>query len=616
MSVISPMPAASDGLPRAGEGRAIFRGMALVALLGLAACPVLAASSLLECNRMQCARACRDGAQSELQACLQSCKTASVQCHRTKREHDQDMRRQRIAQKNADGLAARIPPRFAPRYDDMLDNRPLEQQRSAALEGSSADELKLGAKGQERSWPVLLCRYAGAGSHQVRLWADTRPLISGLPPDLPAPNARGLLEQAKQQQMLDVAVDACPQTWGEVVELALGPKVWQQAAAKIRAAEQAAAAETSRAQAMAQASTNYDELLQAGLAECAAKAAAARPSCNAEVAVAVFEKLRGPAGLEYHAAIKERVWPHVGPVLEQALSTAPKAPGAGASAAQWRAFDHWDRQHGQRAATLLLRLYAVAQAAVHPDDPDTRSAADYVLPLSQGWNNLLDIYLAAARAGVLLEPGWAAATQAEMLRQSPRRAATPAAAARSPQVQWRTSRVVYLTPGAYVAHEIGAAAGQAAGDILRARQLLEAGISSIEDSVDAGRKAYWTCYERRCKDGGESGRALADALLARDRYVIATELGRLQVSNLYGEKGGKGMLALFGMRALRTGVAHSCGELLDRSLNAGRKALGSGRLGVDLDALVDGALASEAYGTYATCRDSLEFISRPMADVR
>lgn len=114
--------------------------------------------------------------------------------------------------------------------------RPIPLQVLRPGTGYGARPIEVALPGLESKPATLKCEYrlndtsrsrTTLNIHRwVKFWHGQRPFVAGLPPDQPGGQGASVRQALAELLIADVAVDRCPDTWGEALPLAMGDDVW------------------------------------------------------------------------------------------------------------------------------------------------------------------------------------------------------------------------------------------------------------------------------------------------------------------------------------------------------------------------------------------------------
>jgi hypothetical protein len=114
--------------------------------------------------------------------------------------------------------------------------RPIPLQVLRPGTGYGARPIEVALPGLESKPATLKCEYSLRDTSRsrttlnihrwVKFWYGQRPFVAGLPPDQPGGQGASVKEALAELLIADVAVDRCPDTWGETLSLAMGDDVW------------------------------------------------------------------------------------------------------------------------------------------------------------------------------------------------------------------------------------------------------------------------------------------------------------------------------------------------------------------------------------------------------
>lgn len=180
-------------------------------------------------QRAACERDCRPLAGTERQECKYNCAMAATDCVEALRS-DRPQPASAAAgapRYGADPWPYLISANETQAWRYVMSNE--DEPRAAPLVQSRV-ERKTVYPAELRQRKVLTCHY-GAGDNQRHLafWHPERPAL----PDrnkLGEVRARAVDQELGIKKIADVAVDACPATWGAALEAGFGPQVWQKIA--------------------------------------------------------------------------------------------------------------------------------------------------------------------------------------------------------------------------------------------------------------------------------------------------------------------------------------------------------------------------------------------------
>ncbi len=453
------------------------------------------------------------------------------------------------------------------------------------------------------SAPSLQCSYRSPGGagvvHRLSFWENSRPdpkRISGIfPIDL------------------DLAVAACPATWGEAVTLGWGPGAWAVATAEAGAEAVQREAYAARVQARSQEtpeSRTRDWIAQAAALpkSSAADDLALARQIEAEIAgmEARFDSLNSRPfndSLVQPGGLFERI-NRLGQIAyEKARALNPAPTGR-------PAFDAWDERLGGPAVSAVWRLQKIAyyrqyrrvrMAEVRGDAGASEMASWANVDFNPVWTGqtlLLGVFARHLDGRSHIDPAFQQKIAKDLERTRP--SGDPGRAyyyhVVVPKPTWM------LTPSEQAAHggkTTGnlSAAATGVGDLIRL-------IEKIDADVRESRGAFWKCYAARCNRAGDAFYAYSYAMWAKDNFYFARPAVQHAIVN-------RGM-SFLGDGSIDGGPVSHCAAQAN-SLSgalAGAMAKSQGDPARSATAVV-AEMKGPVYAQWQACRDRMEYILRP-----
>ncbi|WP_250194753.1 hypothetical protein [Aquincola tertiaricarbonis] len=456
---------------------------------------------------------------------------------------------------------------------------------------------------EKLSAPSLNCVYGkpgGGGGYRVSFWADSRPDLSRFSGIFPV--------------NVDMAMSACPGTWGEAVTVGWGAGAWDAAAgqavadAKERNAygaeverrmketpESRRAAFIAAAQSKPRSSDDEDFALAQSIDR---EIAAMEAGIDGLHSRPFNDKLVNPGGL----------FDRINRLAQSAYTKAQSLkPGPAGRAA----FDAWDERIGGPVMSGVARLEKIVYYRQNRRVRLNEVTADAGAQEMASWGNvdfnpvwtgralLLEVFTRHLEGQPLIDPTFQRriAKDLERLRPSgdPGRAYyyhVPA----EPRPAWM------MTPdeeesqgGKIVANLFAAAVG--VGDLIRL-------IDKVDADIRESRSAFWQCYRVRCQQPGQAFYAYSYAMWAKDNFYFAKPAASAAIVN-------RGM-SFLGEGAIDGGPVPMCapqanalsGALASAAAQNANDPVGSARRIV---AVMKGPI----YAGWQACRDRMEYIHRP-----
>ncbi len=454
------------------------------------------------------------------------------------------------------------------------------------------------------SAPALNCIYRkpGGGGRPYRLsfWEGKRPDLSRMSGIFPVD--------------LDLAVTACPPTWGEAVTLGWGNGAWEAAATVAMADAEERSAEAERDEARAKETPQSRARDWIARAESLPKSSAADDlalarQIDAEIAGLESridelnsrpfnDRLVNPGGLF------ERI-NRLGQIAYMKSRTLSSAPAGRA------AFDAWDERLGGPAVSAVARLEKIVYYRQNRrvrleelrDDAGAREMASWgnvdFNPVWSGQTILLEVFARHLNGRPLIDPAFQRKIAKDLERTRP--SGDPGRAyyyhvPAEPKPAWM------MTPGEneaqggkIVANLFAAAAG--VGDLIRL-------IDKLDADTRESRVAFWTCYAARCNRAGETFYAYSYAMWAKDNFYFARPAVAPPMVN-------RGMSFLGDGSIDRGPVSHCAPEA---NALSGALAVAVNKSQGDPVQSARGVVAvmkGPVYASWQGCRDRMEYILRP-----
>lgn len=590
---------------------------------------------------------------SEQNACIQACRglerAAARECHGdcadTMRACTREARAARAPNRTAreTPVAEDAPPRYTVDLKPLLKASEGDEPRALPLDPRASGVQPLDSLrrrlGLRAEIPHLHCQYdgmLGRGPRHLSFWHQQRQPLPVIPTDPVAAQRNAIARELDSLAVVDRALEACPATWGEALETAFGPQVWDQVAANKTAYDaQVAAAQAAHAAQLAERQRKWDEgvlratqrckdehaqrgkQLPAGVAPALLADAERDLACAVHAEIQVMEANIGGDGGKFVQVVRERIADRLTRLVAAAHAAKPALKSA-----TWKDFDRWERGVGGEAMLAMdgvtgwwNRVITREMATGNEDAGIYRvNNPAATLGLIEPHRKLFAAHDELVSKVGMLEPAWLQRATKGLntirLEQDAAAEAARGAPAPVPLPTTTVRRTVYLTPGQYVAAQIGASAGQAAGYALRAYAQAMEDRARLEDDVHSSRAAFWRCYAQRCDDRGRSYADYLDALLRKDIALVGPEIARAGLQSRGWGKILAGGRALAGVGEIDGGAHPECESLLSRATGpAVRAAIKSPQ--VDDNALIVQVLNSDTYAEYQLCRDQMEFLRRP-----
>jgi hypothetical protein len=457
---------------------------------------------------------------------------------------------------------------------------------------------------QERiTAPVLTCVYLrreNHGKYQLEVWDGSRPnMVQGVYP-----------------VNVDVAVSACPATWGEAVTLGWGSGAWAQAVAEQKEFEAknnayAASVEakmsrgTPQAQAAAwqasaasMAAANDAELLAlAGKID--ADINSLESSLDALNSRPFNDKLVGSNGLF------ERINRLAKAAYAKSSSLKPGPAGR-------QRFDEWDERLGGPALTAIHRLQKIVyyrqnrrvrlSEAIGGDAGKSEMNSWSYVDFSPVWpaqTSLMEVFSRHLDNRPLIDPAFLRALTKDLERTRP--SGDPGRpfyyhVPADPKPTWLMTPAEEEAQGSNIASSLGGAASSL-GDMVRL-------IEKIDADIRNSRVAFWKCYASRCKQPGKTFYAYSFAMRNKDEFYFF-------MPALLGAQLSRGM-SFLGDGGIDGGPIDNCAaagnEVKGELATMVRQSPGNPLQAVSA---IKTVIKGPTYLAWQACRDRMEYILRP-----
>lgn len=607
------------------------------ALACVAVAPAWAADNDCRAEQSACIQPCRGLERTAARECYGVCAAAMRACTREARAARSPNRTDRETP-----VAEDAPPRYTVDLKQLLKPSEGDEPRVMPLDARASGVKSLDSLrrwlGLRADIPHLYCQYGGMSGHGPRhlnFWHQQRQPLP-VPADPVAAQRNAIARELGSLAVVDRALDACPPTWGEALETAFGPQVWDQVAANKSAYDAKLVADKANHEAqVAERQRKWDDGVlraaqrckderahrakqqPAGVAPALLADAERDLACAIHAEVQVMEANIGGDGGKFVEVVRERIADRLTRLVAAAHAAKPAVKSA-----TWKDFDRWERGVGGEAMLAMdgvtgwwNRVITREMATGNADAGIYRvNNPAATLGLIEPHRKLYAAHDELVNKLGMLEPVWSqrATTGLNTIRLEQETASEVARGAATP-VPLPTNtmrRTVYLTPGQYVAAQIGADAGQAVGYVLRAYAEAMDARARLEADVRSSRTTFWRCYAQRCDDRGRSYADYLDALLRKDIALVGPEIARAGLERRGWGKVLAGGRALVGVGEIDGGAHPECENLLSRATEPASRAAIKSPL-VDDNALIVQVLNSDAYTEYQICRDQMEFLRRP-----
>jgi len=461
--------------------------------------------------------------------------------------------------------------------------------------------------------PTLFCVYSKPGNRDhyrsVTFWESVKP-------DLRAAEAeRNRMDVITSEVTTDVAVPACPATYGAAVVAGWGPNGWDEAQAESRAKN------AKWDDAMAKGKDDEKRKRQAKNEAWQTTAVSTAVSTDAEdLALArqidadirqmesqldalnsrpFNDKLVGAGGLfERIDRLAQIAW-----TKSRALNPAPAGRAR---------FDDWDARLGGPALTAIARLEKIVHyrqnrrvrmnEVMGGDAGASEMKSWSFVNFSPVWpaqSSLLSVFAQHLDGRPLIDPAFQQRVAKDLERTRPSGDPgrpfyyqVPAA----PKPTWLMTPEEEEAQGSKItANLFGAITG--VSDLIR---LIEKADADVRES----RVAFWKCYANRCKQAGDAFYAYSHALWTKDNFYFAWPSVRAPLLS-------QGM-SFLGDGSIDGGPISQCmaqGNALAGALATTVKA--SGGNPIESARGVVATMKGPTYLTWQGCRDRMEYILRP-----
>lgn len=451
--------------------------------------------------------------------------------------------------------------------------------------------------------------------HQLTFWFGDRPEL--------APGTVARLNGGLDISF-DVAVNRCPDTYGDAIRAGLGPNAWdivkgmsqgniQQHAAerdaqKLRAEEQA----RREAAAAAQAERAW---LEAALKAGALPADQERALLKDVLAqIGVFESQRQNLFVRPFA---DAVQGDLGRKLDRLAQSAVARvhPIDAKTPAGRQQFDRWDREIGGPVLLAARRLdlfvhdqvnrrYTLAEIQNERESSFRRNMWSQV-DLANVWkaqSRLLGIFDTKLTGTHTVSPAFLKRAADQLAKDRP--TGDPGRALyiyqppeRKPGWAMSPSEQASQLPFEGAANAVAELLGQV-GNLLRA-------IDKVDADINDSRRRFWACHDQSCPDAGKALYAYSHAQLAKDYFYFVRPFAMTAVM-------APGM-GVAGADNIDGGLIPACGSqrsALQAELDAAAKLAQAGQ-SAQATKTVAGVMSGPAYLAWQSCRDRFEYFLRP-----
>lgn len=454
--------------------------------------------------------------------------------------------------------------------------------------------------------PVMSCVYSKGekrSSYQLEFWDGTKPTSEvrwgGYPVEV------------------DVALAACPATWGEAVALGWGPEAWAKAvaeqqvfeagnaayaatvAAKMNRGtpEKQAAAWQVRATSM-QATKDAD--LFALASQIDADIDSLESSLDALNSRPFNDKLVGADGLF------ERI--NRLAMAAYAKSSTLKPDPAGRAR-----FDEWDERLGGPALTAVNRLQKIVyyrqnrrvrlSEALGGDAGQSEMRSWGNVDFSPMWpakSSLLEVYSRHLDGRPLIDPAFLRALTKDLERTRP--SGDPGRpfyyhVPAEPKPTWLMTPTEEEAQGSNIVGNLAGAANSV-GDMVRL-------IEKVDADIRNSREAFWKCYASRCKQPGKTFYAYSFAMRNKDEFYFFLPALLTDPQLARG-------LSFLGNGSIDGGPISNCEapriELESELATGVRRSAGNP---VQSARAIQAVMKGQTYLAWQACRDRMEYILRP-----
>lgn len=459
--------------------------------------------------------------------------------------------------------------------------------------------------------PTLSCVYRQPGNRDemrmVTLWRGSRPDLSQAT-DLDGING------VKRSLTADIAVAACPPSWGAAMSLIWGPNALSDLQAlhkrrEQREAEREAAwvaQETGKAQSQAQA-WQAEAAAQAPTTAAADLALAQQVQRDLDRLEANIDELNSrPFDTMLRGETGDRI-------LRLAQIAHLKSKGLSANGAGRAAFDAWDNKLGGPALTAIVRIEKIIHARMNRRVRLSEiSSGDAGQREMESWGNvdlsrfypakttLLDFISQQLDGKQLVDANFLKKIASDLERERP--SGDPGLpyyryvpAERKPA--WMMSPA---EQEAQQGSRVAEGAINFVGEVGNMIRLIE----KMNADVRIARQAFWKCYATRCKDAGKAFYAYSQALSNKDQWVIFRPL---VIPGLLAPG-----MAMLGDANVDGGNIQGCNtelQAIDQALAPAARSRQSDPVGAAQ--LVAATLKAPVYENWRACRDRMEYILRP-----
>ncbi|WP_296953080.1 hypothetical protein [uncultured Massilia sp.] len=456
---------------------------------------------------------------------------------------------------------------------------------------------------EKRTAPALRCVYrkpGGGKGYQLTFWERSRPdpgRISGIfPVDL------------------DMALSACPPTWGEAVALGWGGGAWEVAAraAGADAAERQADADRELARSRETPETRARAwIAQAESLPATGAAADLALARGIDAEIASMESRLD----ELHSRPFNDRLVQPGGLFERINRLGQvafvKARRLDASPAGRKAFDAWDERLGGPAVSAVARLQKIVhyrqnrrvRMAEVTGDAGEREMQSWgnvdFSPVWAGQSALLGVFARHLDGRPTIDPAFQRRIAQDLERMRP--GGDPGRpyyyhVPADPKPAWMMTPEEEETQGGRVAGGLVNAV-MGVGDLMRL-------IDKVDADIRESRIAFWKCYAARCSEAGKTFYAYSHAMWTKDNFYFA----RPAMSDLTINRG----MSFLGDGAIDGGPVSHCApqanglsEALAGAVNRSRgDPVASARA-------VVAVMKGPAYASWQACRDRMEYVFRP-----
>jgi hypothetical protein len=518
-------------------------------------------------------------------------------------------------------VAPDTPPRFMPKWPGLsdatffredehlwrLERAPKPSKLRATLPSAPRQQTLLGYR--------LSCTYrAGEPYRSMEFWYRKRADLQGLDyskiPDL------------KSSDEADVAVDACPPTWGDALRAAWGPDGWQRYKDGV-----AATLENERLSRIRNAQDDHRKR-QESMAAWAKGVAGRTPNSDAadlELARTVLADIDDAVRRQDELNSRpfqdrlDAVWiPKIEALAVSMLAKLDRIPSGPTGRA---AFDNWDRQGGGGILSAIVRLYKIQshrqERRLKPQEALSRDP-DAALRERSSWGNvrwgvlptIFSFYLEAYKERLANQPVLRTAFMKRVGDDLQRLRPSGDPGRQVVRFQpWEKKQSWAMTPQEQaqqnsIASDVTLGLMNMVGQMADLYRQLE----KLDGDVRDSRAAFWRCYDGDCKNPGQTYYAYSYALMAKDQHLLLSKLA------FTGSSGILAGMSFLGTDDIDGGFVKGCStevSELEETLGKWRKSI-RGDVAQARVKLVE-ILQGPEYQRYESCRDLMEYAYRPRA---